>query len=103
LSNAADASLAAGRDRVELRVAANAKQAEFGVRDFGAGTGAALSARSAFQSNKRDGLGLGLALALATAERMGGELSAEVAPDGGLLQRLRIPLRGRGTHAQGRT
>jgi two-component system sensor histidine kinase RegB len=100
LSNAADASLAAGRNRIELRVAANASQAEFGVRDFGAGTAAALSARSAFQSNKRDGLGLGLALALATAERMGGELRAEIQADGGLLQRLRIPLRGRAAHAQ---
>ena len=61
---------------------------------------AALSARSAFQSNKRDGLGLGLALALATAERMGGELRAEIQADGGLLQRLRIPLRGRSAHTQ---
>jgi len=95
LSNAADASLAAGSARVELRVAANAGQVEFGVRDFGAGTEAELVARSAFQSSKRDGLGLGLALAHATAERLGGELRAELQPDGGLLQRLRVPLRGR--------
>jgi two-component system sensor histidine kinase RegB len=95
LSNAADASLAAGSERVELRVAANAGQVEFGVRDFGAGTDVALSARSAFQSSKRDGLGLGLALAHATAERLGGELRAELQPDRGLLQRLRVPLRAR--------
>ena len=93
LSNAADASLAAGSDRVELRVAANAGQVEFGVRDFGAGTDVALGARSAFQSSKRDGLGLGLALAHATAERLRGELRAELQPDSGLLQRLRVPLR----------
>jgi two-component system sensor histidine kinase RegB len=95
LSNAADASRAAGSARVELRVAANADQVEFGVRDFGAGTETELVARSAFHSSKRDGLGLGLALAHATAERLGGELRAELQPDGGLLQRLRVPLRGR--------
>jgi len=66
------------------------------VRDFGAGSDASLAARSAFQSSKRDGLGLGLALAHATAERLGGELRAELQPDRGLLQRLRVPLQGRG-------
>ena len=96
LSNAADASLAAGSERVELHVGASAGQAEFGVRDFGAGSDASLAARSAFQSSKRDGLGLGLALAHATAERLGGELRAELQPDRGLLQRLRVPLQGRG-------
>jgi len=95
LSNAADASLAAGSERVELRVAANTGQAEFGVRDFGAGLDTALAPRVAFQSSKADGLGLGLALAHATAERLGGELRAELQPDGGLLQRLRVPLRAR--------
>jgi two-component system sensor histidine kinase RegB len=102
LSNAADASLAAGSARVELAVAANAAQVEFGVRDFGAGTEAELVARSAFQSSKRDGLGLGLALAHATAERLGGELRAELQPDRGLLQRLRVPLRGRVANASPR-
>jgi len=102
LSNAADASLAAGSARVELNVAANAAQVEFGVRDFGAGTEAELVARSAFQSSKRDGLGLGLALAHATAERLGGELRAELQSDRGLLQRLRVPLRGRIANASPR-
>jgi len=102
ISNAADASLAAGSSRVELRIAANADQVEFGVRDFGADSEAALVARSAFQSSKRDGLGLGLALAHATAERLGGELRAELQPDRGLLQRLRVPLRGRAANAGSR-
>jgi two-component system, sensor histidine kinase RegB len=94
LSNAADASLAAGSPRVELRVAANSGQVEFGVRDFGVGAEADhLIARSTFVSSKRDGLGLGLALAHATAERLGGELRAEML-DRGLMQRLRVPLRG---------
>ena len=95
LSNAADASLAAGSARVELRVATNRDQVEFGVRDYGTGAEAGLVARRAFESSKRDGLGLGLALAHATAERLGGELRAELQPDRGLLQRLRVPLGGR--------
>jgi len=85
-----------------LRVAANAEQVEFGVRDYGTGTEADLLARSAFQSGKRDGLGLGLALAHATAERLGGELRAELQPDRGLLQRLRVPLEARATNARQR-
>jgi two-component system sensor histidine kinase RegB len=96
LSNAADASLAAGSAQVRLQVAAGARQVEFGVRDFGSGTAAELLARSAFQSSKQNGLGLGLALAHATAERLGGELRAEVQADRGLLQRLKVPLRSRG-------
>ena len=36
--------------------------------------------------------GLGLALAHSTAERLGGELAAQTAADGGLVQRLRVPL-----------
>lgn len=102
ISNAADASFAAGSARVDVRVAANAEQVEFGVRDYGAGTEADLLARSAFQSGKRDGLGLGLALAHATAERLGGELRAELQPDRGLLQRLRVPLRARATNTRQR-
>ena len=81
---------------MRLQVAAGARQVEFGVRDFGSGTAAELLARSAFQSSKQNGLGLGLALAHATAERLGGELRAEVQADRGLLQRLKVPLRSRG-------
>ena len=90
LSNAADASLAAGSAKVELLVAADAGQVEFGVRDHGRGI--ASGAGLAFRTSKRDGLGLGLALAHSTAERLGGELTAQVPADGGLLQRLRVPL-----------
>ncbi|MEO5625622.1 MAG: ATP-binding protein [Dokdonella sp.] len=90
LSNAADASLAAASSAIELRVAAGADRVEFGVRDHGSGIGA--GAGTAFETSKRDGLGLGLALAHATAERLGGELNAQTAAGGGLLQRLRVPL-----------
>jgi two-component system sensor histidine kinase RegB len=92
LSNAADASLAAGNAAIELDVAAAIDQVEFGIRDHGTGGMIANAAGTAFQTSKRDGLGLGLALAHATAERLGGELSAQVPAGGGLLQRLRVPL-----------
>ncbi|HEY6546171.1 MAG TPA: ATP-binding protein [Dokdonella sp.] len=90
LSNAADASLAAGSRDVSMHVARAGGMAEFRIRDHGIGL--APGAGKAFQTSKRDGLGLGLALAHSTAERLGGELSAQRAADGGLLQRLRIPL-----------
>ena len=92
LSNAADASLAAGNAQVELGVGADARSAEFSVRDHGNGGAAAPGSGPAFQSSKRDGLGLGLALANSTAERLGGELTAQRLADGGWLQRLRVPL-----------
>lgn len=90
LSNAADASLAAAQPAIELTVSVDAGSVEFGVRDHG--TGLAPGSGVAFQTSKRDGLGLGLTLAHATAERLGGELIAGQPADGGLLQRLRIPL-----------
>jgi len=92
LSNAADASLAAGSEAIELGIVVGASMVEFFVRDHGAGNGIAPGAGIAFKSSKRDGLGLGLALAHSTVERLGGELTAQLLADGGLLQRLRIPL-----------
>ncbi|HET6546130.1 MAG TPA: ATP-binding protein [Rhodanobacteraceae bacterium] len=99
LNNAADASCAAGSRRIEFTVVADGARIEFGVRDHGAGHPALVAkpAPRGLRSDKRDGLGLGLALANATAERFGGELSGTVAPGGGLLQRLRIPLRALGS------
>ena len=90
LSNAGDASLAAGSADVELHVAIADGHAEFAVRDHGAGI--APGAGAAFKTSKAHGLGLGLALAHSTAERLGGVLTAQAADRGGLLQRLRIPL-----------
>lgn len=90
LSNAADASLGAGKPAIELGVTAGAKQVEFSVRDHG--NGSAPGHGVAFQTSKRDGLGLGLALAHATAERLGGTLRAEALANGGWRQRLRVPL-----------
>lgn len=92
LSNAADASLAAGSAQVEFGISADARNAVFSVRDHGKGNGVAPNQVVAFQSNKHDGLGLGLALAHSTAERLGGELTAHRLAPGGWLQRLRVPL-----------
>ncbi|HEY0232022.1 MAG TPA: ATP-binding protein [Dokdonella sp.] len=97
LSNAADASLAAASDAIELGIVVGASMVEFFVRDHGAGNGIAPGAGIAFKSSKRDGLGLGLALAHSTVERLGGELTAQPLADGGLLQRLRIPLAASGS------
>ena len=92
LNNAADASRANGRSEVELGVGIADGRAGFLVRDHGRGGGVAPGVVTAFRSSKRDGLGLGLALAHSTAEHLGGDLSAQAMPDGGLLQRLRVPL-----------
>ncbi len=92
LSNAADASLAAGSSEIELGVVAGRDLAELFVRDHGKGSHIAPGTGTAFQTSKSDGLGLGLALAHATAERLGGDLTAEALADGGWLQRLRVPL-----------
>jgi len=91
LSNAADASLAAGRADIDLGVRIDHGVVEFAIRDHGAGL-APGTGSVAFRSSKRDGLGLGLTLAHATAERLGGSLVAQSLREGGLLQRLRIPL-----------
>lgn len=92
LSNAADASLAAGSREIALHVASARGMAEFSIRDRGRGLAPGTGTGTGFRTSKREGLGLGLALAHATAERLGGDLSAQRAADGGLLQRLRIPL-----------
>jgi two-component system sensor histidine kinase RegB len=94
LNNAADASLANGEMRVQMRIRGGAGMLELFVCDRGQAIAAVLqpSAGLRFESTKRDGLGLGLALAKATAERFGGTLTAEAAESGGTRQRLRLPL-----------
>ncbi|MEO7916853.1 MAG: ATP-binding protein [Dokdonella sp.] len=90
INNAADASLAAGGDRVDLGIFENAGLVEFRIRDYG-GSGMREQPDS-FRSSKSDGLGLGLALANSTAERLGGDLIAHSPLGGGTLQCLRIPI-----------
>ncbi len=92
LCNAADASLAAGAGSIELDVVIDRDLVEMRVRDFGEGGMPSPRTGTEFRTSKSDGLGLGLALAHATAERLGGDLSAQALADGGWLQRLRVPL-----------
>lgn len=89
LNNAADATLSAGNDQIQLNALENSGAVEFRIRDHGSGTFSEQKDR--FRSSKSDGLGLGLALANATAERLGGDLIAHSPSDGGTLQSLRIP------------
>ncbi len=94
LNNAADASLANDDPRVEMNVSGNQDTLQLDVRDFGkrlvASVQPSLGVR--FETTKRNGLGLGLALANATAERFGGTLIASHVEEGGIRQRLRLPL-----------
>ena len=76
LNNAADASLQAGKQRVDLDLELAGQQLHGQVRDYGPGFDprqAALPGKL-FHSSKSDGLGVGLALSHATIERLGGQL-----------------------------
>ena len=76
LNNAADASLQAGRQRIDLELELAGQQLHGQVRDYGPGFDprqAALPGKL-FNSSKSDGLGVGLALSHATIERLGGQL-----------------------------
>lgn len=94
LNNAADASLANGDTRLEMRVSGSDDTLQLDVRDFGKGMNASGQPKLGlrFETTKKNGLGLGLALANATAERFGGTLTAMPADGGGTQQRLRLPL-----------
>ena len=89
LNNAADATIAAGNDQIELTATEREGDIEFHIRDHG--SGGFHRQVDGFRSSKKDGLGLGLVLANATAERLGGNLIAHSPGDGGTLQCLRIP------------
>ena len=76
LNNAADASLQAGRQRIDLELELAGQQLHGQVRDYGPGFDprqAALPGKL-FNSSKGDGLGVGLALSHATIERLAGKL-----------------------------
>ncbi|MDR2013781.1 MAG: sensor histidine kinase [Rhodanobacter sp.] len=92
LSNAADASRTNSASYVELSAVLDRDVVEFRIRDHGHGEGIIADAGTLFKTSKCDGLGLGLALAHSTVERLGGELSAHALAEGGLLQRLRLPI-----------
>jgi two-component system sensor histidine kinase RegB len=94
LNNAADASEAAGSERVALSIDIDARRIAASVRDFGNGFEEAhpLSAGELFHTTKADGLGIGLALSHATVERLGGILSMQPADGGGTRVMFELPL-----------
>jgi two-component system sensor kinase FixL len=69
---------------------------ELSVRDNGPGLAPAVAARvfEPFVTTKPDGLGVGLAISRSIAERHGGHLSAEAAPEGGTRMVLTLPSAG---------
>ena len=76
LNNAADASMQAGNQRVDLQLELEQHQLHGQVRDYGAGFDPRQAALpgTLFNSGKTDGFGVGLALSHATIERLGGQL-----------------------------
>lgn len=95
LNNAADASEAAGKSRVDLCIDATGECLNAFVRDYGPGFGQSppVLPGTLFRTNKTDGMGIGLVLSHATVERLGGTLSMQAAQDGpGVVVSFRLPL-----------
>ena len=94
LNNAADASLQAGSDRIELELSRNGDALSGEVRDHGPGFHAAVPfpPDGLFHTTKVDGMGMGLALSHATVERLGGELSMRKLKPQGVQVTFRLPL-----------
>ena len=94
LNNAADASLQAGSDRIELQLSRQGEVLSGEVRDHGRGFQAAVpfAPEGLFRTTKADGMGMGLALSHATVERLGGELSMRSLKPQGVGVAFRLPL-----------
>lgn len=94
LNNAADASIQAGQNRIELKLHLLQQQLHGQVRDYGAGFDPAQAALpgTLFNSGKADGLGVGLALSHATIERLGGKLWMRPADGAGTRVGFALPL-----------
>lgn len=94
LNNAADASIEAGEQRIELALALQADTLRLEVRDHGPGMDSAAARRlqALFETTKPQGLGLGLALSHATVEHFGGHLALRPHPQGGSVVEVRLPL-----------
>ncbi|KAF1721296.1 ATP-binding protein [Pseudoxanthomonas wuyuanensis] len=93
LNNAADASLRADSQRVDLDLRCEGDELLGEVRDYGSGfhDDMPFNPEALFRSSKPDGLGVGLALSHATVERLGGSLTMQAA-DPGVRMRFRLPL-----------
>src|SRR5690606_11751580 len=95
LNNAADASMQAGRTRVDLHLEAGSAGLRAAIRDHGPGLGEGppMLPGKLFRTSKPDGMGIGLALSHATVERLGGSLSMLAAADGpGVVVSFELPV-----------
>lgn len=94
LNNAADASIEAGQDRIELALELQSDTLQLAVRDHGPGleSTAARRLQALFETTKPQGLGLGLALSHATVEHFGGSLALRPHAHGGSVAEVRLPL-----------
>lgn len=95
LNNAADASMQAGRARVDLQLEAGSTGLRASIRDYGPGLGEVppMLPGKLFRTSKPDGMGIGLALSHATVERLGGSLSMLAAADGpGVVVSFELPV-----------
>lgn len=93
LDNAADASAAAGSDRVLLSVSCDEQCVRIAIDDEGQGMGAHLErqiGRAVF-TTKADGFGLGLVLSHANLDRQHGEVSLSARPGGGTRTLITLP------------
>src|SRR5262249_62426727 len=88
------------RGEVQVGVSTDGADALSGVSDQGPGPGEAEVPRlfdrfhrgTAARDAEVPGFGLGLAISRAVIERQGGSISADAAPNGGALFRIRLPL-----------
>jgi two-component system sensor histidine kinase RegB len=94
LDNAAHASRANGRNRVDVRVHRKGTKLEIDVVDDGAGLDPSLRDDIGLKvvSTKDRGLGIGILLSRAALQRFGGGLELESRPFGGVEAHIRLPL-----------
>jgi two-component system, sensor histidine kinase RegB len=94
LDNAAHATLANGRDRVDVVVSLRDTRLEIAVGDHGAGLDPAVRDEVGLKivSTKERGLGIGLLLSRAALQRFGGRLELKNRPAGGVEAHIHLPL-----------
>jgi two-component system sensor histidine kinase RegB len=94
LDNAAHATRANGRDRVDVFVSCEGTKLEIAVTDDGAGLDPALRDEIGLKivSTKEGGLGIGLLLSRAALQRFGGRLELTSRASGGVEARIHLPL-----------
>jgi len=94
LDNAAHASSANGRNRVDVRVGVEGSSLSIAVADEGAGLDPAVRDEIGLKvvSTKEHGLGIGLLLSRAALQRFGGRLTLDSRASGGVEANILLPL-----------